>query len=432
MPEKITPVVTKKTVGNTKVRWNVMFLAFLGIFIAYMDRVNLSVATPSIMKEFGWNTAQFGVILSAFFIGYAILQIPSGWLSDHIGGRRVLAAGMGWWSLFTMLTPAGNTIGLMTLIRSLLGFGEAVTFPAITSVVSCWMSPSERARAQGFNLSGMLIGSGLTIPLVAWIVKSFGWQWTFYSFGIVGIIWTIIWLKYVTDNPAEHPGTSQDELNEICQGENLNDQVRAEQASGNLGSILKSKSVWGLALAYFMQNYNWYLILTWLPGYLVMARGFNLIKTGIYGMFPYLGAFLFANLAGQVSDRLSKHYGSTKARKIILYISFAGSAVFLYLGAHAVSPIMAVVFITVCVSFVGMNFAPFWALPVDMAPRNAGFVSGFMNTSGTIAGILAPMLTGFIVNATGSWIYALSIAMVCSILGIVINLALISAKPVTE
>lgn len=423
-------IAKERPINKTSVRWRVMFLAFLAIIVAYLDRINLSVSAPLIMKEFGWNPAQFGVVLSAFFMGYAILQAPSGWLADKIGGRKILASGMVWWSIFTILTPFGKSIGLMMFIRSMLGLGEAVTFPAITSMVSRWMPPAERARAQGFNLSGMMVGAGAGIPIVALIIQTWGWKLAFYSFGVLGLIWMFIWMTYVTDKPEQHPGVSAEELKEISQGKAGTEDNTSTQ--GNLGIILNSRSVWGLVLGYFMQNYNWYLFLTWLPGYLVMARGFDIIKTGIYGMLPYLGAFIFANLSGQISDRLVKEYGCNTARKIILYTSFAGSAIFLYFGAHAASPMLAVLFITICVSFVGMNFAPFWALPVDIAPRNAGFVSGLMNTSGTVAGIIAPMLTGFVVNTTGSWIYALSVAMGCSLVGIVVAMFLISAKPVTE
>lgn len=429
MEQKVNALSIERPVGKTNVRWRVMFLAFLAIVIAYLDRVNLSVAAPILMKQFGWNAAQIGMVLSAFFAGYAILQAPSGWLADRIGGRKILAIGMLWWSLFTLLTPFGSTLLLMIFIRSMLGLGEAVTFPAITAMVSRWMPPVERGRAQGFNLSGMMVGAGAAIPVVALIIKSVGWEWAFYSFALLGVLWMFIWLNYVTDKPEDHRGVSAEELEEIYP--KMDGEVKSAVGSTeSLGTILKSKAVWGLILGYFMQLYNWYLFLTWLPGYLVMARGFDIIKTGFYGMLPYIGAFICANLAGHISDKMAKTYGQTKARKIIIYISFLGSAIFLYFGAHAASPIMAVAFITICVSFVGLNFAPFWALPVDISPRNAGLISGLMNTSGTAAGIAAPMITGFVVSMTGSWVYALTVAIGCSLVGILIATFLISAKPI--
>lgn len=427
MKEELNTIASEIPVGKTSIRWRVMFLAFLAIVIAYLDRVNLSVSAPTMMKLYGWNATQFGMVMSAFFAGYAILNAPAGWLADRVGGKKLLALGMVWWSVFTILTPLGSTIGLMIFIRCMLGVGEAVVFPAMTSMVSRWMAPTERGRAQGFNLSGMMIGAGMAMPVVAMLIQTVGWEWSFYGFGLLGILWMIVWMMYVTNRPEDHPGISKAELEEISEGRGLQDSANELES---VWTILKSKAVWGIILGYFCQLYNWYLFLSWLPGYLVMARGFDIIKTGFFGLLPYIGAFIAANFAGYLSDKLSKIYGHTQARKMIIYTSFLGSAVFLYFGAHAESPVMAVALITICVSFVGLNFAPFWALPVDISPRNAGLVSGLMNTSGNLSGILAPMITGYVVTTTGSWVYALMVAIGCSLLGVIIAATLISAKPI--
>ena len=428
MKKKLNAIAVERLSGKTNIRWRIMFLCFLAIVIAYLDRVNLSVSAPTLMKLYGWNTTQFGMVMSAFFAGYAILNAPAGWQADRVGGRKLIVVGMIWWSLATILTPFGSTLGLMIFIRFMMGVGEAVVFPSVTSMVSRWMLPTERGRAQGFNLSGMMVGAGMAMPVVAMLIQSVGWKWSFYGFGFLGIVWTIIWFMYATDRPEDHPGISKAELEEISAGESLKGAAAVPQES--LSDILKSRAVWGLILGYFCQLYNWYLFLSWLPAYLVMARGFGIIKTGFYGLLPYIGAFIAANFAGYLSDKMSKTYGHTQARKIIIYISFVGSAVFLYFGAHAESPMVAVALITICVSFVGLNFAPFWALPVDISPRNAGLVSGLMNTSGNIAGVLAPLITGYVVSTTGSWIYALMIAIGCSLVGVIIAAALISAKPI--
>ncbi|MGP8051141.1 MAG: MFS transporter [Desulfobaccales bacterium] len=417
-------VATGKPSG---VRYRIILLTFLGIVIAYMDRANISVAGVTIMKEYGWTTTQWGSILSAFFVGYLILQIPAGWLADKIGGKRVLAAGVGWWSFFTMATCWAPSFNIMWIFRSMLGVGEAVTFPAITAIASQWVSGKERARAQAWNLSGMALSLAFTVPVVAWIISRFGWRAAFYSFGALGFVWTAVWLWYAKDNPADHPAVNQAELQHIAE------ESRPKSLGGaNWGLVLRKGPVWALTVNYFCQNYSWYLYLAWLPAYLVMARGFSIMKMGIYGMLPYLGAFVATNLAGYVSDRLINVVGVSRARKYIMCAAFGGSGLFMFLGSQAASGGMAVVWITLSVSFLSMNFSSFWALPIDLGPKSAGLISGLMNTSGTVAGIIAPLLTGWLVAVTGSWIAALDVAVGLAILGIVICALFISAEQVVD
>jgi len=278
-PATVTPV-TKPS----NVRYKIVILTFLSIVIAYMDRANLSVASVTIMQEYGWNATQWGFILSSFFLGYFFLQVPAGWLADKIGGRRVLAAGVGWWSFFTIATCWAPGFNSMLVVRSLLGLGEAVTFPAETAIASQWVPIKERARAQAWNLSGMALSLAFSVPIAAWIIGEFGWRMAFYSFGALGFVWTAVWLWYATDNPANHQGVNQQELEHILQGQ----RKESLSESAHWRVVLSKGPVWALAVNYFFQNYSWYLYLTWLPGYLVMARGFSIMKMGIYGMLPHL------------------------------------------------------------------------------------------------------------------------------------------------
>lgn len=419
--------VSEKSTKPTRIRTNIVVLTFLSIVIAYMDRANLSVASSTIMKEHGWNATQWGSILSAFFVGYLVLQIPAGWLADKIGGKRVLAAGVTWWSLFTAATPLAGTFNGLWAVRALMGVGEAVTFPAETSIASKWVPIAERARSQAWNLSGMALSLALATPICAWLIKAYGWPAVFYLSGAIGFVWTLVWLIYAKDNPADHPGVNKQELELIQQG-----QGKEAKSETNWRAVVKAGPVWALAANYFFQNYSWYLYLTWLPGYLVMARGFSIMKMGIYGMLPYLGAFVATNLAGYVSDRLIPMVGVSRARKYIMYTAFGGSALFLYLGAMASTGEMAVLWISLAVSFLSMNFSSFWALPIDLGPKNAGLISGIMNTFGTMAGIIAPILTGFIVDSTGSWVVALGVAAGLSVAGILVCALFVSGQQVVD
>lgn len=411
----------------TRVRVAITVVTFLSIVIAYLDRGNLSVASTTIMKEHGWNAEQWGSILSAFFVGYLILQIPAGWLADKIGGKRVLAAGVAWWSIFTGLTPVAGSLNSLWLMRALMGVGEAVTFPSETAIASKWIPVKERARSQAWNLSGMALSLAVSVPISAWIISRYGWPSVFYISAVIGLIWVAFWLLFAKDHPSQHKLVNSAELALIEQG-----RTEKTVSQTDWRAVAKAGPVWALAINYFFQNYSWYLYLTWLPGYLVMARHFSILKMGIYGMLPYLGGFVAANLAGNISDKLIPRVGVTRARKYIMYAAFGGSALFLYLGATANSGGLAVLWISLAVSFLTMNFSSFWALPIDLGPKNAGLISGLMNTFGTIAGIIAPILTGLIVTKTGSWIYALSIAVGLSVVGIIVCALFVTGEQVVD
>lgn len=420
------PYSSPQRAKPTRVRLSIVILTFLSIVIAYMDRGNLSVASVTIMKQYGWNTAQWGSILSAFFVGYLVLQIPAGWLADKIGGKRILAAGVLWWSVFTGATPLAGSLNSLWIVRALMGVGEAVTFPAETSIASKWVPAKERARSQAWNLSGMALSLAISVPICAWVINSYGWPMVFYASAVIGFIWAVFWMWYAKDHPSEHSKVNAQELELIEQGQSK------KSSKTDWRAVAKAAPVWALAVNYFFQNYSWYLYLTWLPGYLVMARHFSILKMGIYGMLPYLGAFVATNIAGYVSDKLIPKVGVSRARKYIMYTAFGGSALFLYLGAMAASGEMAVLWISLAVSFLSMNFSSFWALPIDLGPKNAGLISGIMNTFGTVAGITAPIVTGYIVNSTGSWVYALGVAVGLSITGIIVSALFVTGEQVVD
>ena len=386
---KETVIVSKKG----KVRWWVMFLVFFSTVIAYTDRSNISIVAVNIMEEYGWNEQQFGLLASSFFLGYLLLGIPAGWLSDKFGGVRFLALGVITWSLFTIATPLAWGFTSMLIIRFLLGVGEAINFPSHTAVVSKWSPLHTRGRWQGLNMSGMAIGVMITAPIASGLTVNYGWHASFYLFGIIGIIWGIVWLKTVTDNPKDHPRITKEELAEL-EDSNSNTEKKAE-VTISIAKMMKIKEVWGLTIIYFFQNYNWYLYLTWLPAYFMIERGFTILKVGIFGALPWLGAFIAMNVAGLFSDYLSKRFSLTTARRIPIYISFIGTAVFMALGAYTPNEWAALTYITLSVTCLGLNFTMFWTLPIDIAPKSAGTLSGIMNTSGTIAGIIAPAFNGF-------------------------------------
>ncbi len=405
--------------------WIIGFFVFANTMICYFDRVNFSVAAPTIMKLFKWDMGILGLAMSMFGVGYILTQIPAGLLSDRFGGRKVLAAGSVGWSLCTVLTPFAITPLLMYLVRGLLGLAEGLNFPGSTSVLSRWVPLKARARIQGLNLSGVSAGPLIATPLTIWIMTGFGWKAMFYFYGILGFLWTAAWLFYSTENPSEHPGMTRDNLKEIEAGQADKLAISADNAP------IRSKSVWGLAIAYFCFTYTWWLFLNWLPTYLVQARGYTTIKMGFFASLPWLAALISTNAAGWLSDALVKRGFTTgRARRTLIYAGAPAMAVCLWLATQARNAEVAVGLITVTISLAGMNFPAFWSLPMDMNVRKAGFITGMMNTGSALASIVAPGVTGYVAMWFG-WTAALGLGSILALLSAIL-MYLTASKPTSK
>ena len=397
------------------VRWWITFWLFTSYVVWYLDRTNISVAAAHIMKEYGWNPAQFGVVMSLFFAGYAITQIPGGWLSDKYGGSRVIQAGTLWWSIFTILTPAGMTVATMSAIRFMMGVGEGVNAPAHVALTTQWMPRREFARACALFLLGMPIGIMLAMPLAAWITLLWGWRWSFYSFGAVGFIWCLIWYYYGADRPERHRSIDKAEI-ALIRGDQDPPEVMKQPI--NWKQILSNRSIWGTIIAFFSQCYGWYLFMSWLPGYLVLARGFSFSQTAYSAMLPYVVSTFTIPFSGWLSDKLTDRYGPNRGRRSIIRVGFLGAALFTLLSGHTTDGTMAVVYVSLAVGFLTLNYPPFHSIPMHISAKDGGVIWGMVNTMGTIAGVIAPALTGFIVVLSGNrWDYALYFAAATTAFG---------------
>ncbi len=394
--------------------WIIGLFIFVNTMICYFDRVNFSVAAPTIMKLFHWDMGILGLAMSMFGVGYILTQIPAGLLADRFGGRRVLAAGSVGWSLCTLLTPFAVTPLLMYVVRGLLGLAEGLNFPGSTSVLSKWVPLKARARIQGLNLSGVSAGPLIATPLTIWIMTGFGWKAMFYFYGVLGLLWTVAWLLYSTEHPSEHKRMSREDLREIEA-----DQVT--KATVLVGDApVRSKSVWGLAAAYFCFTYTWWLFLNWLPTYLVQARGYTTIKMGFFASLPWLAALISTNAAGWLSDALVKKGFSTgSARRTLIYTGAPAMAACLWFATQAGNAGVAVALITVTISLAGMNFPAFWSMPMDMNVRKAGFITGMMNTGSALASIVAPGVTGYVAMWFG-WTAALGLGSILALVSAIL------------
>lgn len=392
----------------------IIFLCFTASIICFLDRVNISVAAPFMMKHFGWNETEMGFIFSAFFAGYVLFMIPGGVLADRYGAHKAMATSMTFWSVFTILNPLFSRIWSMSLCRCLIGTGQALYWPSVNSLIACRVSVYDRTKVLGFILSGVTIGSIIGFPAGSWIIHVWGWPAIFYAFGFVGFVWTILWLRFASRYQSDNLEISLSNREPIP-----------------WKRLFTNRSVLGLTFSYFCHNYAGYLFLAWLPTYLIQVHGFSLTGMGIGAALPALASGIFMNVSGWFSDYLIKTGKSREfSRKLMLFSGMGGSGLFLLCLIWIRNPYLAVVLLTLSSAAKSLSTPVYWALSVDMAPRHAGILSSIMNTSGNFAGIVASALTGWMVNYFSAWNPALLVGAAVTILGVVIAVPTIKSSEI--
>ncbi|MBI3665006.1 MAG: MFS transporter [Acidobacteria bacterium] len=377
-------------------RLEIAFLSFLALLIAYCDRVNLSVAAPRIMQEYHWDTAQMGWALSGFFVGYVLLMVPTGILADRYGPRRVFAWSMAWWSVFTALTPIPRSLAGLSTIRVLMGTGESGTFPAINSILVSWFPRQEYSRVAGFCWSGGYAGPIIGFPLASAILAWLGWRAVFFAFACLGLIWLPFWLWRAADNPESARGIRASELAYI---QASRPELR-RAAAVPWKRLLGLPALWAVFTLHFSSNWFAYVMLSWLPTYLLVERRFSLGSMAIGTALPYVSALVGTNLFGFFIDRFTEGRDRSRVRKMFLlpYLLAAGSLLLLPGASSAAATVLLL-----CAAMGLLTAAtPIYASnTLDLAPRYAGTVVGMQNSVANLAGVLAPVVIGYVVKVSG-------------------------------
>ncbi len=405
----------------------VVLLSFLSVFVCYMDRVNISVAIIPMAEELGWTPQTQGTVLSSFFIGYLLLQIVGGRLADRFGGKIVLGAGVLLWSLFTVITPPAAYLGLGVLIatRIAMGMGEAVTFPSIYSLYGRWIPLSERSRAVGFSNSGIPLGTVFALVLTPYIVAALGWEWAFYLFGGLGVLWFAVWQPNVTSDPAHHPRISPEELARI----QAEAPVAAAGSSPTVATFLGSVSVWAIVVAHFCNNWSLYVLLSWLPTFVNKGLGVDFAAVGWFTMIPNAASFVFLNVAGAVADRLIRSGMPVgRVRKLMQTIGFGGIAAALAIVGTVETAWAAIAVMSVGTALGAFVTGGFAVNHMDIAPKYAGTMMGITNTAGTIPGVVGVYVSGLILEWTGSWALVFQTAAGITLFGLVFFLVFASGE----
>ena len=402
------------TQRRTRVRYGILLLIFLLTTINYADRATFSIAGDAASKDLGLDPIQMGYIMSAFAWAYVIGQIPGGALLDRFGTKLIYTLAIAAWSFFTLihgfsgfLTGGLIFIGLFAM-RFMVGLAESPSFPGNARLVAAWFPSSERGTASAIFNSAQYFSLVVFAPFMGWLVHTYDWHSVFFVMGGLGLIAAIVFWKMVR-SPVDHPGVNKAELDYIEAGGGLirmEDRTVTKSAAfswANVKQVLGSRMLIGVFIGQYGINVLTYFFVTWFPIYLVKERGLNILEAGFAAAAPALCGFAGGVLGGVISDALLKKTGSlTIARKTPLLIGMLLSALII---ACAYIESSALIVVVMAVAFFGKGIASLgWAVVSDTSPREfVGVTGGIFNTFGNTAGIVTPIVIGYIVAATGSF-----------------------------
>ncbi|HET7882167.1 MAG TPA: MFS transporter [Acetobacteraceae bacterium] len=407
----------------TRRRYWIYFLLFLFNVVCYLDRINMSVAGRSVAQEFGLSPVALGYLFSSFLWAYVVMMLPSGRLVDSLGAHRMAAIGATIWSIAQMLSGTAAGFVSMLLTRLGLGAGEAPTFPVSYRAVRDWAPYTERGIAVGFIQAGTLLGPALSAPLVAWLIASTSWRTSFFVTGAVGLLWVVLWVALVS-TPEQTRWIPEAERQRILTERHAGD-VATHGGVGYRG-LLRSPSMWGLAISQGTAVYSVYLYLSWLPDYLQTARGLSIMKSGLFTSVPFLLGTAVIVLTNWIGDRILTHQTMREGARRIVVVA---CLLFCSLGMAIpfVDSLTLVIILTIFpVSFGGTATAVNAALCNDLlrSQADSGRAFAFMVLGGNVFGLLAPIVTGYIVGATGSFASAFILAGALSLIGAVVSFTL--------
>ncbi|MEU4315886.1 MFS transporter [Nocardia sp. NPDC024068] len=387
-----------------KSRWWTIAIILGLVVVNYVDRSAISFAATDLKAEFGITPGQYGIISSAFSIGYMLFALLSGPLVDRYGSRKVLIAGMFVWAAATALTPfAGGFIGLI-LLRIVLGAGEAPCFPAATRVASRWLPVHERGKALaligGVAVSGSLLIGG---PILTQLIALTGWKGMFWVLAVAGIVWVVVAYPFLKNSPSEASFVSKEELDYIKAGQ-AEGEDSGHESTVDWGEILRNRNLWLVGLGYFAWGFMFWAFMYWLPQYLEHEFGLSIKEVGGFSVAPWAAGVVGALLGGVLVDRVYKKTQSIRSRFVIIGVA-------LLLAGASIIPILFVpgnlTVALICISAgVGFGFITggiWWVASIDAAPTQPGTAAGFADACFALSGIIAPSVMGFIVAETGTY-----------------------------
>jgi MFS transporter, ACS family, glucarate transporter len=386
---------------TSHVRWLLVFWLFILSAVSYLDRVNISIAGGSIAEAYHLSDVQLGKVFSAMLVGYALFQTVGGRLAERFGPRRVIAAGVMWWGIFTALTamvPANiaGAIFIFVAVRFLLGAGEAVIYPSANQFIARWIPTTERGLANGWIFAGVGAGSLLTPLLITHIMLRYGWRWSFWVCALIGFAAGAVWFVIARDTPSEHPGVSASESAFIRTGLAQAERKNGPDARVPWRRVLQSKEVWAITLSYFCYGYVAWIFFSWFYRYLAKVRGLDLKTSAVYSMLPFAAMLVCCFLGGAINDLLTKRLGLRVGRCGVAAFAIAVAGVFIAFGSQVQSARVASVVLAGGAGALYLSQSSFWSVTADIAGASSGSVSGFMNMGNQMGAALTASLTPWI------------------------------------
>jgi MFS transporter, ACS family, D-galactonate transporter len=409
MSDTVSAIAATDTAKPTSVRWKIFLLMLFLVSINYIDRASLSVAMPLISKEFDVEPAMQGLILSSFFWTYALMQVPGGMLADRFKPRIVIASATIFWGAFQAIAAVATSWPVLLLTRLGLGASEAPIYPAGGKLNGIWMTQTERGRGATLLDGGAPLGAALGSIVIAWLIAAFNsWRMAFVIAGIGTMLCGLLAWYYIRNSPRQHPSVNEAEARYIEQAHALEDAGMPASSGASWTAYFRFRSVWCMCLGWMFFNTTFYGLLTWMPTYLFKVHNFDIKTLGGASFIIFFSGFVGELVGGWVGDYWRSHGGGPNlVFRTLFGIAAIMATVSIFSVAYVTDPIAVVVLLSATLFFLrwcGM----YWAIPAALAGREkSGFLGGCMNLGGNIAGVLTPLIVGFIVQATGSYFLAL-------------------------
>jgi len=407
--------------------WVVVFAVTLAV-IQYIDRVCISQAAPLISRDLNLDERQMGWVFSAFTLAYALFEIPAGYLGDRIGPRKVLLRIVLWWSFFTAATGWMRSWWSLVVTRFLFGAGEAGCFPNLTKAFNRWLPPRERPRAQGIMWMSARLGGAFTPLLVFACLQFVSWRTAFLLFGLLGVVWAVIFFWWYRDDPRTHPGVNAAEAALLPIEGSAQERFKAPWRL-----LFTSRTVWCLCGQYFACSYCFYFFITWFPTYLLKQHGFDMKGSALFAGTPLMVGAFGSLFAGWISPHLARWLGDVgRARRSIGAAGCLGAVAFLIAAAQLAQPYLAVAAIALVAFFNDVQMPGAWTACMDVGGKAVATLAGTMNMVGNIGGFLSSIACGYIVQVTKSWSLVFYVTAAMYVLGIFFWLAMDPVTPLEQ
>ncbi|MCL4840707.1 MAG: MFS transporter [Bryobacteraceae bacterium] len=384
-------------------RYGVVAALFVLSMITYIDRACISTAKDPITRDLGFSDAQMGLVFSAFALGYALAQIPSGWLADRFGPRIALAAVVAGWSALTALTGAAWSLTSMVVIRFLFGVGEAGAFPGSARAFVNWLPVGERGMANGVLFSGSRIGAALAFPMLVAMVERWGWRGSFVVLGVLGVGWAGMWLWWFRDHPEPRLVVTPPAAGQVI----------------GLREVFRTTAFVPAMVQYFAGNFTFFICLSWMHPYLKRQYGLTDAETAGYAMTPLLVGAVSQWTAGWVVDRLYASRWRAWSRRLPAMVGFAMAAGGVLAVSGMETPLGAALAFTAATFGADLTISPSWSYCADVAGKSAGSVSAAMNMIGNLGAFLSANAFPWLLGLTGSARAYFVVAAVLNVIAVV-------------